>query len=188
MPPRKRKFSPVSTTGPVAGDVMGGYSADPEIPEEPAQEPAETTNVVPMGDESSRAGKTPQRSTEAPKKARQAPPVEPVEEETPPEGPLAPAAEDSATPVDEPSSLLPPLPNFARLASRLYTTLSEEEIERISRDLDVELLQIVAVYKKMLARQEKFVRKVRHARSQGFPEPMLEDLARKHNWELPPKD
>lgn len=188
MPPRKRRFSPVSTTGAVAGGDLGYVNAAAEDPnpEKADEKPAEAANEPQTSDRSGEGEIEPQRRSPAPEK----PSREKVADseggrrrEAPPSAPEPPQSDPGD--ASGPSELLPPLPDFVQLAARNYSTLSPERIEQISRDINVELLQVTAAYRKMIERQDKFVRKVRAAREEGFPEGMLEDLARRHQWQLP---
>lgn len=92
---------------------------------------------------------------------------------------------EQATPEQAPSPPGIKLPDFARLQARSHTGMDPAQVAMYTRSLEVQFMQVSSSYRSMMTRQEQLAAQVAMARKAGFPEHLLEQLAVKHNWEVP---
>lgn len=194
-PPRKRgKFSGsgAAASGVTATDTAANQDAETEDP--PPVERLPVTQGTPENPpEPAADGPTPPTEGKDPKAAGAAPQgrVEQAPEGTSPNttGPDPEGKTDGGDDAGSVEILAPPavvrLPDFARIHARSATTMSPAEMALYTRALEVEFMQVTSSFRAMMDRQQRLTEQVRLARAAGFPEHVLDQLATKHNWEVP---
>lgn len=160
----------------------------PAAPQSVATGPEE----VPEGEDTHPRDSAPQNVTQPapPPVAAPAPESEPEPEQKGPDQKEAPPPPPEGAPESGESAPGTPgikLPDFARLQARAHTGMDPQQVALYTRSLEIQFMQVSSSYRTMLARQEALTQQVSMARDAGFPEHLLDQLAMKHNWEVPPK-